>query len=94
VTGNEEFQDHGPAQPFNLKGNVLVVVCGADGKSATIFGEATINGSGSQMYRIDVRDLGEPGQGSDTYRMQWGTYDSGDKVLQGATSRCKGAETD
>lgn len=83
VTGNEEYQDHGPAQPFNLKGNVLVVVCGADGKSATIFGEATINGSGSQIYRIDVRDLGEPGQGSDTYRIQWGTYDSGDKVLQG-----------
>ena len=83
VTGNEEYQDHGPAQPFNLKGNVLVIVCGADGTSGSIFGEATINGSGSQSYRIDVRDLGEPGRGSDTYRMQWGTYDSGDKVLQG-----------
>ena len=83
VTGNEEYQDHGPAQPFNLHGNVLVIVCGADGKSATIFGEATIDGSGSHIYRIDVTDNAEPGKGADTYRMRVNAYDSGNQVLRG-----------
>ena len=83
VKGNEEYQDHGPATPFNLHGNVLVVVCGADGKSATIFGEATIDGTGSHTYRIDVKDLAEPGKNVDTYRMRVNTYDSGEQKLQG-----------
>jgi hypothetical protein len=83
VSGQEEYQDHGPAQPFNLHGNVLVVVCGADGTSATIFGQATIDGSGSHTYRIDVKDLGEPGKGADTYRMLVNAYDSGEQVLRG-----------
>lgn len=83
VSGQEEYQDHGPAQPFNLHGNVLVVVCSADGTSATIFGEATIDGTGSHTYRIDVRDLAEPGKGSDHYRMRVNTYDSGDQILRG-----------
>ena len=35
-------------------------------------------------YRIDVQDLGEPGKGSDTYRIQLDTgYDSGEQVLEG-----------
>jgi hypothetical protein len=83
VTGNEEYQDRGPVQPFNLHGNVLVIVCGTDGKSATIFGEATIDGSGSNIYRIDVTDNAEPGKGADTYRMRVNTYDSGNQVLRG-----------
>jgi hypothetical protein len=82
VTGNEEYQDHGPADPFNLHGNVLVIVCGTDGKSATIFGEATIDGAGSHIYRIDVIDNGEPGK-NDHYRMRVDTYDSGDHTLKG-----------
>jgi Big-like domain-containing protein len=83
VTGNEEYQDHGPAEPFNLHGNVLVIVCNPDGKSGTIFGDATIDGMGSHMYRIDVTDNAEPGRGADHYRMRVETYDSGDQVLKG-----------
>lgn len=85
ASGIEEYQDQGPAQPFNLHGNVLVVVCNSP-TSATIFGEATIDGSGSNIYRIDVQDLGEPGnqpKGTDTYRMRVNAYDSGQQNLQG-----------
>jgi Bacterial Ig-like domain (group 1)/Right handed beta helix region len=82
VSGNEEYQDHGPAQPMNLHGNVLAIVCNND-TSATIFGEATIDGSGSHSYRIDVQDLGEPGKGVDRYRMRVNSYDSGDQILKG-----------
>jgi hypothetical protein len=81
VSGNEEYQDHGPATPFNLHGNVLVIVCNDD-DSATIFGEATIDGSGSHTYRIDVQDNGESGK-NDRYRMRVNAYDSGDQQLQG-----------
>ena len=84
VSGQEEFQDQGPVTPFNLHGNVLTIVCDAsDSTRATIFGEATIDGSGSHTYRIDVRDLSEPGKGVDTYRMQVESYDSGDHTLEG-----------
>jgi hypothetical protein len=82
VSGNEEYQDQGPVQPFNLHGNVLSVVCGTDGKSATIFGNATIDGAGSHTYRIDVIDNGEPGT-TDHYRMRVDAYDSGDHTLMG-----------
>jgi hypothetical protein len=83
VSGQEEYQDQGPAQPFNLHGNVLAITCGTDGTQATIFGEATIDGTGSHPYRIDVRDLAEPGRGIDRYRLQVDSYDSGDQTLQG-----------
>ena len=82
TSGEENYQDHGPATPFHLHGNVLAVVCNRDG-SATIFGEATIDGSGSHAYRIDVQDNAEPGKGEDKYRMQVDGYDSGDQVLRG-----------
>lgn len=82
ASGEEQYQDHGPAEPFNLHGDVLVVVCNSD-TSATIFGEATIDGSGTHIFRIDVQDLGEPGKGVDTYRMRVNAYDSGEQVLRG-----------
>jgi hypothetical protein len=81
VSGNEEFQDHGSAQRFNLHGDPLAVFCQSD-TTVTIFGTATIDGAGSHIFRIDVTDNGEPGSG-DHYRMRVGTYDSGDHVLQG-----------
>ena len=83
VSGNEEYQDRGPAEPFNLHGNVLVVVCDPDPTRATIFGQATIDGAGSHDYRIDVRDFAEPGKDVDTYRMRVNTYDSGEQTLEG-----------
>jgi hypothetical protein len=87
VSGQEEYQDHGPFQPMNAHGNVLIVTCSfLDRTQATIFGNATVDGAGSYLYRIDVKDLGEPGVGLDTYRFRLeppSTYDSGEQLLQG-----------
>jgi hypothetical protein len=53
------------------------------GTQATILGTATIDGSGSVDYQIDLKDLGEPGT-SDTYRIQLSNgYDSGEQILVG-----------
>jgi Big-like domain-containing protein len=82
TTGNEVYEDKGPAEPFKLHGDVLTVVCDPDSTRATIFGEATIDGTGSHPYRIDVQDLGEPGKGRDRYRMRVDAYDSGEHTLQ------------
>jgi hypothetical protein len=83
--GQEQYQDHGAAANLNVHSiNVLAVTCSADGKSASIFGTATINGSGSVNYRIDMTDNGEPGAGSDTYRIRLSSgYDSGEQTLIG-----------
>lgn len=84
LSGQEEYQDHGPAADMNVHSATIVSVsCSADGKSASIFGTATIDGAGSYDFRIDVEDLGEPGS-SDTYRIRLSNgYDSGKKVLRG-----------
>jgi Bacterial Ig-like domain (group 1) len=82
--GQEEYQDHGPATNINVHSiNVLAVTCSPDGTRASIFGKATVNGAGSFDYRIDVKDLAEPGR-TDTYRIRLSNgYDSGEKVLSG-----------
>jgi Mg-chelatase subunit ChlD len=82
--GQEEYQDHGPAADMNVHSiDVLAVTCSSDGKSASIFGTATINGSGSFNFRIDVTDNGEPGS-ADTYRIRLSNgYDSGVQTLEG-----------
>ena len=87
VSGNEEYQDHGPVQPFNAHGNVTVVTCSfTERTQATIFGYASVHGQGSHLYRIDVKDLGEPGK-NDTYRFRLEAtpfpYDSGEQKLRG-----------
>jgi hypothetical protein len=83
VSGNEEYQDHGPANPMNLKGNVLVVVCTST-TQATIYGEATIDGGGSFLYRLNVEDNAEPGKGADKYWILVANgYDSGNQILKG-----------
>jgi len=83
-SGQEEYQDHGPAVVMNVHSiDVQAVVCSADGTSASIFGTATIDGSGSVDYRIDVTDRGEPGS-SDTYQIRLSNgYDSGLQTLSG-----------
>lgn len=55
-----------------------VTVITANTTSATIFGNATINGVAT-TYRIDVTDNGEPGIGTDTFSVQTssGYYASG-----------------
>jgi Mg-chelatase subunit ChlD len=81
-SGEEEYQDHGAAMDINVHStDVLVVSCSADRTSASIFGTATVNGAGSYTFRIDVKDLGEPGT-NDRYRIRLSNgYDSGDHQL-------------
>ena len=84
VTGNEEYQDKGPAQPMNVHSiTLLATTCSADLKTATIYGTATINGSGTFSFRIDVVDMGEPGT-NDAYGIILSNgYASGQHQLQG-----------
>src|SRR5439155_26831454 len=82
--GQEQYQDKGPVQPQTVHSlNVLAVVLEGP-TQASVYGQATINGSGSFYYRIRVQDLGEPGVGRDTYSilLQTGYY-SGQQVLLG-----------
>jgi hypothetical protein len=82
--GNQEYQDHGPAQPINVKSiDVQAVVCESP-TQASIFGQASVNGSGAFFYRISVKDVAEPGSGRDTYSILLSNgYASGEQVLQG-----------
>jgi hypothetical protein len=84
LKGQEQYRDHGPAADMNVHSiNVLAVTCSRDGTQASIFGTATIDGSGTFDYRIDLKDLGEPGK-TDTYRIRLSNgYDSGEQVLKG-----------
>jgi hypothetical protein len=84
VSGQQQYKDHGPVQPLTAKSiNVLAVLCSPDRTEATIFGQATIDGSGSFDYRIRVKDLGEPGKGVDMYGIVLSNgYVSGDQTLE------------
>jgi hypothetical protein len=82
--GQQEYQDHGPVQGMNVKSiNVQAIVC-EDTTQASIYGQATINRAGSFFYRINVKDLADPGVGEDTYwiLLQNG-YNSSEKTLEG-----------
>jgi hypothetical protein len=81
--GQQQYQDHGPAQRLKMQSlNVLAIVC--DGSTrASIFGQATIDGSGIFNYRINVQALGGPGKGQDTYQLLLNGYDSGEQTLRG-----------
>ena len=76
--GNNNYQDHGPAQPMHVKmPTVLAVLCDETDTLGTIFAQT----SAGVLARIDVKDLGEPGR-NDTYRIQLSTgYDSGEQTL-------------
>ncbi len=81
--GQQVYQDHGPVQRLNMHSiNVLAIVC--DGSTrASIFGQATIDGSGAFNFRINVQDLGGPGRGQDTYWLLMDGYNSGEQMLGG-----------
>jgi len=85
TSGQENFQDHGPAEPMHVKSiQIQAVTCSLDFTKASVFGKATINGFGVHDFRIDVQDLAEPGRLADTYRMRLSTgYDSGEHKLRG-----------
>jgi Tol biopolymer transport system component len=80
--GEEQYTDHGPRTRMAVHSlSVQAVHCSGDRKSAGIFGTATIDGRGSHLFRIDVKDLGEPGR-ADSYRIRLGNgYDSGEQTL-------------
>ncbi len=84
VQGQEQYQDHGPAQPRNVHSiELLATTCSENLTMATIFGTATIDGSGEFIFRIDVSDQGEPG-GNDTYGIMLSDgYASGQRQLRG-----------
>lgn len=77
--GRLSYVDHGPAQRLNVHSiSVQMIVC--EGSSASIFGQASINGSGVLDFRINLQDLGK---GADTYQLIIDDYDSGEQVLGG-----------
>jgi hypothetical protein len=81
--GQQEYQDHGPVQHLRMHSmNVLAVVCDGSNR-ASIFGQATINGSGIFNYRINVQDVGGPGRGEDKYWLLMNGYNSGEQTLRG-----------
>jgi hypothetical protein len=85
-SGQETYQDHGPATSVTFKAtSVAAVICPSGSPpQATIIGSATVNGAGSYEYEIDLKDAGEPGT-SDTYRILIPgiAYDSGTHTLSG-----------
>jgi hypothetical protein len=85
-TGQEQYTDLGPVMPMDVHStSVLAVVCvtSAGFGQADIYGEATIDGSGSHKFRISVEDHGEPGT-TDTYWIVLSNgYDSGRNMLDG-----------
>ena len=84
ASGQQQYQDHGPAQPMNVHSiNVLLITCSQDRKTAHITGTATIDGQGVHQFQIDVTDNGEPGT-NDVYHIRLSNrYDSGFQRLQG-----------
>jgi hypothetical protein len=85
ASGQETYQDHGPAQALTAKSiTVAAIGCSEDRTQATIIGTATVNGSGTHEFEIEVTDAGEPGT-SDTYRIRIPDvmYDSGTHTLKG-----------
>ena len=84
TSGQQQYRDRGPAQPMRVNSiNVLAIVC--DGATeASIYGQATIDGSGSFFFRIKVKDVAEPGAGQDTYWIILANgYNSGEHTLGG-----------
>ena len=84
VQGQQQYQDHGPAQPRNVHSiELLATMCSDDLTTAAIFGTATIDGSGTFVFRIDVIDQGEPGTDDSYGIMLSDGYFSGQHQLQG-----------
>jgi len=86
VDGEEEYQDHGPADPRNVKSiELLATTCttDADPQTATIFGRATIDGSGDFIFRIDLSDGGHGGSNDSYGILMDDGYDSGQQPLGG-----------
>ncbi len=84
VQGQQTYQDHGPVAARRVSSiELLALVCDSTAGTATIFGTATIDGSGAYFFRIDLVDMGELGT-SDTYGITLSDgYSSGEQTLHG-----------
>jgi uncharacterized protein (DUF2141 family) len=84
VQGQEQYTDHGPADPRDVRSiELTAMTCTDDLRSATIFGRATVGGSGDFVFRIDVTDGGQGGS-TDSYGIMLSDgYASGQQELQG-----------
>ena len=80
-SGTPSYTDQGPAQPLKLTSvRIDAFVCGEG--TATILGTATIEGTGTTGYRIEIVDGGQPGS-ADRYHIVLETgYDSGSQALR------------
>jgi hypothetical protein len=86
VKGQQEYQDMGgTTQPaMNVHSiELTAIMCNQARTTASIFGRATIDGTGDHVFRIDVTDMSKTG-GSDSYGISLDTgYMSGQQVLSG-----------
>ena len=66
-SGNVEYHDQDTGINVNATTITAIVVTGTHGQ---IFGKATIEGSGSFDFVVDLDDLAEPGYNIDTFRIE------------------------
>lgn len=79
-SGNFNYQDKAP--PGRHVKSLTVDAYVQTGSTGEIFGTATVNGGGSFVFRLDVKDNGEPGK-NDTFRLRMSDgYDTGLKTLK------------
>jgi hypothetical protein len=91
-SGQQEYQDHGPIMPLNVKAlTVDAVIC--DTTTAEIWGTASVNGDESipYLYRIKLTDGGEGSGATDVYGILIPDYPyaSGDRPLDGGNIQIK-----
>jgi len=65
-SGQLTYQDHGLVNRRTVK-SIAVTTVAVTGNCALIQGTATVNGSGSVSFQVNVCDNGEPGKNSDTF---------------------------
>ncbi len=71
--GNVEYQDH--AANLNIKSiQIDTVKIYSDKKKGVITGLAQVNGAGSYPFKVYVEDNGEPGKGTDVFKISLPTY--------------------
>jgi hypothetical protein len=79
--GNFTYQDRASGRMVKSTQIIALVISGTH---ARIFGKATVNGSGSFDFVLDVDDLAEPGANVDQFRIEMSDgYIAGGTVLSG-----------
>jgi hypothetical protein len=79
-SGNVTYQDH--AQNRTVKSLTITAVI-VNGSCARILGTATVNGSGTYGFEVNVCDNGEPGKDADTFSINMSDGYSASGTLSG-----------